>query len=1247
MIDPSKRGDRSSRSAITGRGGYRARIKGFASFYRHTDGRDCKAYERFRVLRPGSGAMLSSRSSRGGHEDGPQQEHKPLQEWLESISHRMMNRIDAVGDEVQKLVHECGAVELDLKNAFNSFRCLSSTQFVENRVYDEDETESVRAETPARESQHSFAPTESYEDEILPRYKEAVSTAWATFEEIHRQHDKASRRLRSRNRVLRSLDYDGRLHLVPHIIGTDEFARDINCGLGEIRHKPLVVDGFEVDSDTEREGVDLAAELVGAESLSGGDWSEAESDLGDQGGGFEPAVSAALDFKAMLEAALRNPSLPYDGNSSAQDIGEFGRINNDFFLGNAAVDDYYSSPRTMSRTVESGNNRAGDTSATTDASDSGSSWQLTGHIPGEVAVQSTADYMGASLSLPSQPSRNEPPLRATLDELLKKPFKLNSQNSSKDEVQNSSDSNVQLDYSGLSNLPFIPGGLFDDDEDETASLGSDLAHVHDSNTEPTVPENLFQRRQSVVTSERLDLQSRSSSSVDVNPSKSPSVVSSSTTGRQSPELKENALPMKRETSDPSSSSEKAESVPIRSVTSNAFKELGASKSTAVTQTRGGLFDDSDDDDDAAELFGKSLSRKVTDGAVNSQPALRTWASVSSKGLFDDLEEDDEIDAQKTVAQQPAGTVREGQKSEDPFPLLRQVSSARADEDILPREQSYRKSTSVSLQNHLSQGQKENATTSQSGTTPASRGKSSGSSLSGSSPEALQKQSPCSLGTGNRIQGDFSSSDLSGSSHLDGPKKRLFDYVVSTQNRSLGSSNAEAINLEADAGREKTSEPHVSLESLLAASIRPAARTVVYSSDGSDSWSSSGIDDDGDSETFVGRKAASLKLPQEIETAVTQDFESDYEEDVVPDLENGTKPAALDKKSPSVESRLGVLVPEEELKIDVGLQDVSSSSTPGRPERAEIDIQDMNKQEEQGSRLLSMGQTYQSGVGTSASTDVAAGAERRTQNTMSTPLALTKRIAPSQGQTVISAHSLPVLEPPQQVQPLTRNLSEDATQGSDRSISAVDSGRLRTGGTFTSLFDDDDGEDDLFGTYSPQERRSPFSQKAQEPQSLVISADLRSTKSDDSHEESRSPLGTFQSREQDDYRKLESSVKGKSPLGLFTTRGRDEAGDVASSSKINSPLDPGSDFEQRERSEAKEAPLSAKGPSPVPSRVPTGLKVDGGKQASGSSASKLSSLLFGDDDDDSEDALFGPLREKHSGRNTSSARRTTSSSLFDD
>lgn len=50
----------------------------------------------------------------------------------------------------------------------------------------------------------------------------------------------------------------------------------------DLRHKRPIVDGFEVDSDTEREGADLAAELVGAGSVSEGEWSDPESDLGDQ-----------------------------------------------------------------------------------------------------------------------------------------------------------------------------------------------------------------------------------------------------------------------------------------------------------------------------------------------------------------------------------------------------------------------------------------------------------------------------------------------------------------------------------------------------------------------------------------------------------------------------------------------------------------------------------------------------------------------------------------------------------------------------------------------------------------------------------------------------------------------------------------------------------------------------------------------------------------------------------------------------
>jgi hypothetical protein len=67
----------------------------------------------------------------------------------------------------------------------------------------------------------------------------------------------------------------------------------------------------ESDSDTERDEAQMAAEMVGTGILSEGEWSAIESEgSAHQGGVLEPAVSAALDFRAMLEAALRGPSLP-------------------------------------------------------------------------------------------------------------------------------------------------------------------------------------------------------------------------------------------------------------------------------------------------------------------------------------------------------------------------------------------------------------------------------------------------------------------------------------------------------------------------------------------------------------------------------------------------------------------------------------------------------------------------------------------------------------------------------------------------------------------------------------------------------------------------------------------------------------------------------------------------------------------------------------------------------------------------
>ncbi|XP_024515145.1 WASH complex subunit 2 [Selaginella moellendorffii] len=240
-----------------------------------------------------------------------------LQEWLERFAASVKGRAEDLRAQIDRLADHTASVEQDLKNAFNSFRLLSNTQFIENRVYEEDETV-----TPEQEKDGEPQRVESYEGDIAPRYKEAVTTAW-------NEHLKLSRSREARPRSL------------PYIIGSEEFMRDPHCGLPDLRDKASTSVTREYDSEAEKDGVNMAAEMVAGGVISDGEWSEPSNEAPEDQDHHEPAVSAALDFKAMLEAALRASYVTSDDGSRMDPIYEPANVNaeNETGLGSASNND--------------------------------------------------------------------------------------------------------------------------------------------------------------------------------------------------------------------------------------------------------------------------------------------------------------------------------------------------------------------------------------------------------------------------------------------------------------------------------------------------------------------------------------------------------------------------------------------------------------------------------------------------------------------------------------------------------------------------------------------------------------------------------------------------------------------------------------------------------------------------------------------------------------------------------------------
>ncbi|CAM6085304.1 unnamed protein product [Calypogeia fissa] len=585
--------------------------------------------------------MTSSNSAADAATEVSKPAEADLLEWLEGFAERLNGRTNAVADAVQQVVEAMDTVELNLQNTFNSFRCLSSSQFVENHVYEEDETDFVTTGMSRKDAKRLSMPTESYEDEILPRYKDAVAFAWAAFQNGGRQHDQRTVQPGSRTKV-RDSHHGERIQILPHIIGSEEFSRDVYCGLAELRHWQ-----HEPESDTEVESgrAGLAAESSGTGILFEEDISATQSDAFDyQEEGAEPAVSAALDFKAMLEAALRNPSLPYDGGTSNDALyGEF--TDNRFSLPNLTSDNLNNSPRTISTMVDI----IGMTMSTMDESKE--------KLRGSTSQQSSANVNSTQLPPATEPLQilDDPTPSSTVEELLTKPPNSITQAMLNEEFKQYIDGNNgdrQVGTGHLVHLPIIPGGLFNDEARDTGFVTKEDSVVPNSNTGPTIPEGLFEEMMSAEPKRTKSQSSNSSYASQIQPRPQPFLGVVPKSSNQDSET----VSIDSESGNLQSASSLTTKHSSSSISSGSNVILG-SQVTGQLPLRGGLFDDDEDDEDedAGDLFGATAPK------VDSHPVLRAWASQSSKGLFDDLAKE-----RDRAGQSPdeAGSSQEGQRNSD-------------------------------------------------------------------------------------------------------------------------------------------------------------------------------------------------------------------------------------------------------------------------------------------------------------------------------------------------------------------------------------------------------------------------------------------------------------------------------------------------------------------------------------------------------------------------------------------------------
>uniref|UniRef100_A0A0E0LM87 Uncharacterized protein n=1 Tax=Oryza punctata TaxID=4537 RepID=A0A0E0LM87_ORYPU len=152
--------------------------------------------------------------------------------WLQDFSDKVEERAKGAAAEVNGLLDEAGALELDMKTAMISFNNLTRQRFIEHassgsksKISDENSVHLKMTEN-IQGSLQSQVPAQDYERDILPRYKEALHVGLSSCKDHFRSKGCST------TSVFRAMSAYGPL---PHIIGSEEYIHDNSCGLADVQ----------------------------------------------------------------------------------------------------------------------------------------------------------------------------------------------------------------------------------------------------------------------------------------------------------------------------------------------------------------------------------------------------------------------------------------------------------------------------------------------------------------------------------------------------------------------------------------------------------------------------------------------------------------------------------------------------------------------------------------------------------------------------------------------------------------------------------------------------------------------------------------------------------------------------------------------------------------------------------------------------------------------------------------------------
>uniref|UniRef100_A0A8C8VHH3 FAM21/CAPZIP domain-containing protein n=1 Tax=Pelusios castaneus TaxID=367368 RepID=A0A8C8VHH3_9SAUR len=188
-----------------------------------------------------------------------------LLHFLQEFSQQTISRTHEIKKQVDGLIHETKATDCRLHNVFNDFLMLSNTQFIENRVYDEEVEEPI-PKTDVGDKQEQEKTREQKEADLIPKIQEAVNYGLqvldSAFEQLDIKVGNSDSEEEEANERVEPILEPKDLYIdrpLPYLIGSQQFMEQDDVGLGDLSSEEESVDsdrGSMIDSEEKDEDSD-------------------------------------------------------------------------------------------------------------------------------------------------------------------------------------------------------------------------------------------------------------------------------------------------------------------------------------------------------------------------------------------------------------------------------------------------------------------------------------------------------------------------------------------------------------------------------------------------------------------------------------------------------------------------------------------------------------------------------------------------------------------------------------------------------------------------------------------------------------------------------------------------------------------------------------------------------------------------------------------------------------------------------